>query len=82
MIDLPLFKEKSELFALRIKENNLLERDVIISHRRKRNLDLAAASTIEGLLCYCRNINDLFQKLVKHTLSMSGSFSSTLQKEV
>ncbi|XP_076819428.1 uncharacterized protein LOC143465141 [Clavelina lepadiformis] len=61
--DLSLAKAKSELLASRLKENNLLEKDVVISHYRKRDLDLAAAFTVDGLLCYSHNINELFQKL-------------------
>ena len=34
-----------------------------ISHYRKQNLDLAATFTVDGPLCYCHNIDGLFQKL-------------------
>ena len=61
--DLFLSKEKSELLVSRLKENNLLEKDVVRSHYRKQNLNLATAFTVDRPLRYCLNINDLFQKL-------------------
>ena len=45
--DLDLFKEKAELLASRLKQKNLLDKDVLISHYRKRNLDLAQHFTTD-----------------------------------
>ena len=39
--DLALFKQKAELLASRLRENNLLQKDVLVSHYRKRNTDLS-----------------------------------------
>ena len=47
------------LNLIQIKLNIVLA----ISHYRKQNLDLAATVTVDGPLCYCHNIDDLFQKL-------------------
>ena len=44
---LDLFKEKAELLASRLKQKNLLDKDVLISHYRKRNLDLAQHFTTD-----------------------------------
>ena len=58
-----LSKQKAELLASRLKENNLLENDVLIGHYRKRNLSLSSAFRVDGPLCFCHNVNELFEKL-------------------
>lgn len=58
--DLSLSKEKAELLASRLKEKNLLGKNVLISHYRKRNLHLTAFFTVDGPLCYCHDIDGLF----------------------
>ena len=58
--DLALSKEKSELLASRLKEKNLLGKNVLISNYRKRNLNLTAFFTVDGPLCYCHDVNGLF----------------------
>ena len=35
-----IVKPKTELLALRLQENNLLHKDVIVTHYRERNMDL------------------------------------------
>ena len=59
--DLCLSKEKAELLASRLKERNMVEKDVKVSYYRKRNWDLSSAFKIEGPLCYCHDIEELFQ---------------------
>ena len=49
--DLDLSKEKAELLASRLKQKKLLDKDVLISHYRKRNLNLAQHFTTDGALC-------------------------------
>ena len=39
--DLDLSKEKAELLASRLKQKNLLDNDVLVSHYRRRDFDLA-----------------------------------------
>src|ERR1043165_5023175 len=55
--DLALSKEKAELLVPRLKQKNLLEKNVLISHYQKRNVDFF---TVDGPLCYCHDINGLF----------------------
>ena len=61
--DLCLSKEKTELLASRLKERNMVEKDVKVSYYRKRNWDLSSAFKVEGPLCYCHDIEELFQTL-------------------
>ena len=61
--DLCLSKEKAELLALRLKERNMVEKDVKVSYYRKRNRGLSSAFKVEELLCYCHDIEELFQTL-------------------
>ena len=39
--DIALSKQKAELLASRLQENNLLHADVVVTHYRKRNMDLS-----------------------------------------
>ena len=61
--DLCLSKEKAELLASRLKEQNMVEKDVKVSYYRKRNWDLSLVFKVEGSLCYCHDIEELFQTL-------------------
>lgn len=61
--DLSLSKEKAELLASRLQENNLLDKNVRISYYRKRNFNLATFFTVDGPLCYCHDIHGLFTEL-------------------
>lgn len=61
--DMSLSKEKAELLASRLKENNLLEKNVRVSHYRKRNFNLATCFKVDGPLCYSHDINGLFTNL-------------------
>ena len=63
--DLDLSKEKAELLASRLKQKNLLDKDVLISHYRKRNLDIAQHFTTDGPLCYCNDIEGLYANLLQ-----------------
>ncbi|KAI6656052.1 hypothetical protein LOD99_1786 [Oopsacas minuta] len=48
--DLDLSKDKAELLASRLKQKNLLDKDALVSHYRKRNFDLAQYYTTDGPL--------------------------------
>ena len=61
--DLCLSKEKAELLASRLKERNMVEKDVKVSYCRKRNWDISLTYKVEGPLCYCQDIEELFQTL-------------------
>ena len=58
-----LSKENAELLASRLKERNMVERDVKVSYYSKRNRDLSPAFKVEGPLCYWNDIEELFQTL-------------------
>lgn len=51
--DLSLSKEKSEILVSRLKEWNLLERGVTISHSRDRHKKSAAYYVVERGDCFC-----------------------------
>jgi len=61
--DLSLSKEKAELLASRLKQKHLLAAGVKVCHYRKRNLDLSKFFVVDGPLCYCNDINGLFETL-------------------
>ena len=60
---LNLSKEKSEILASRLKENNLLDRDVKISYHRKRNFGLKEYFSVDGPLYFCHAIPGLFSSI-------------------
>ena len=41
----------------------MVEKDFKVSYYRKRNWDLSSAFKVEGPLCYCHDIEELFQTL-------------------
>ena len=57
--DLALSKQKVELLASRLQENNLLQKDVLVSHYRKCNTNLLTVFRVDGPLCYCYDITSL-----------------------
>ena len=61
--DLYLSKQQSELLASRLKQWNLVQKDVRITSFRNRNKDLASFFDMENKLCYCTNIPSLFTSL-------------------
>ena len=61
--DPALSKQKAELLASGLHENNLLYADVVVTYYTKRNMDLSTVFRVDGLLCYCHNIKSLFEKL-------------------
>ena len=61
--DLCLSKKNAEIHASRLKERNMVEKDVKVSCYRKRNRGLFSAFRVEGPLCYCHDIEELFQTL-------------------
>ena len=46
-----------------LKERNMVEKDVKVSYYRKRNTGLSSAFKAEKPLCYCDDIEELFQTL-------------------
>jgi hypothetical protein len=46
-----------------LKQRNLLEKVVIISFYRERQLDTAKHYSMDGDLLYCSNIQDLMEEL-------------------
>ena len=58
--DLCPSKTKAELLASRLKERNMVEKDVKVSYYRKRNRCLSSAFKVEGPICYCHDIEELF----------------------
>ena len=44
-------------------QENKLQKDVLVSHNRKRNTDLSTVFRVDGPLCYCCDITSLFEKL-------------------
>ena len=52
-----------KLLALRLKEGNMVEKDVKVSYYRKRNRDLSLTFKIERPPCYCHDMEELFQTL-------------------
>ncbi|KAI6651194.1 hypothetical protein LOD99_14548 [Oopsacas minuta] len=63
--DLDLSKDKAELLASRLKQKNLLDKDVLVSHYRKRNFDLTQYYTTDGPVCYCNDIEGLYANLLQ-----------------
>ena len=61
--DLELSKQKAEFLASWLQENNLLQKDMLVSHCRKHNADLSTVFRLDGPLCYCHDITSLFEKL-------------------
>ena len=61
--DLALSNQRVELFASRLQENNILQKDVLVSHYRKRNTDLSTIFRVDGPLCYCYDVTSLFERL-------------------
>ena len=46
-----------------LQENNLLQKDVLVSHYIKCNADLSTVLRVDGPLSYCYDITSLFEKL-------------------
>ena len=61
--DLTLTKQQSELLASRLGEWNLLDVDVRITSFRKRSSDLQQYFAMENNLCFCNDIQGLFDCL-------------------
>ena len=61
--DLTLSKEKAELLASRLKEKHFLQKNVLVSQYRKRNLDLLEFFKTDGPLSYCTDIDGLFRSI-------------------
>lgn len=61
--DLNLTKHQSEVLASRLKERFLVTAEVRISKFRNRSDDLIQYFSYENNLCYCNDINGLFEQL-------------------
>ncbi len=61
--DLALSKEKAELLASRLKQKQLLDKNVLICHYHSQNFQLATFFKVDGPLCYCHDITGLFTNL-------------------
>ena len=46
--DLSLSKQKAELLTSRLEENILLQKDVVVTHHKKHNMDLSTVFTMDG----------------------------------
>lgn len=58
--DLSLTKGQSELLASRLQHWNLLQKDTKVSLYRKRTLQLSTYFSMDGELCFCNDIQGLF----------------------
>ena len=56
-----LIREKAELLALRLKEQNVLEKDVKVSYHRKHNKDFSLAFKVEGPLVTAMILKSYFK---------------------
>ena len=56
-----------------LKQKNLLDNNVLVSHYRQRNFDLAQFIT-DGPLCHCDDIEDCMQTYRKNILPLNGVF--------
>ena len=61
--DLCLFSRRLSFFYQVKKTQFICEKDVKVSHCIKRNKDLSRAFVVEGSLCYCHNVEILYQTL-------------------
>ena len=61
--DLALFKQKAKLLASQLQENNLLQKDLLVSLYRRHNTDLSTVFGVDEPLCYCYEITSLIEKL-------------------
>ena len=48
---LALSKQKAKLLASQLQENNLLQKDALVSHYRKHNTNLSTVLKVDGPLC-------------------------------
>lgn len=49
---------------MRLKERHLLERNVSVNHNRKRNYNLTMFFKLDGPMCNCTDIDELFKELL------------------
>lgn len=61
--DLELPKEKSELLASRLRDKNLLERNICTTVYRTRHKPYSNFFTTKDNMCFCYDIHGLFDKL-------------------
>ncbi|KAL4125789.1 hypothetical protein QTP88_010029 [Uroleucon formosanum] len=61
--DMSLSNEKAKLLASRLKQKNLLQKNVRVCHYRNRNRDLISYFKVDGPLCYAHDIDGLFKAL-------------------
>ena len=46
-----------------LKIQNMVEKDVQVNYNKKHNRDFSSAFKVEGPLCYCHDIKELFRTL-------------------
>ena len=61
--DLSFSKDKAELLSSRLNEKNLLKQRVRITYFRERNVALQTCFSVDGPLCFCSDIDELFKCL-------------------
>lgn len=61
--DLKLSKRKSEILASRLKERNLLDKEVKITAFRERDMEFAQFYDVENGITFCIDVNGLMRKL-------------------
>lgn len=61
--DLNLSKNEAEILGSRLKEKNLLEKDVKISHYRNREKDLTPFFSSQDSLIYCNDVDGLMKAI-------------------
>ena len=61
--DLNLHKNKAEILGSRLKERNLLEKDVKISLYRNRMKDLTTYFSSQDTLIYCNDVDRLMRAI-------------------
>ena len=61
--NLGITKEKSELLSSRLKQWNMLQKEVNCTYFRSRRVSLQDFFSVQNNVCYCSNIDGLFEAL-------------------
>ncbi|XP_052834269.1 uncharacterized protein LOC128251480 [Octopus bimaculoides] len=81
--DLSLSKDKAELLASCLHEKSLLNKDVCITHFRKRNRDLTSCFSVDGPLSFSNNTDELFHCLFQeHVPAESRLFIASSKRSL
>ena len=79
--EMSLTKSNAELLISRLKQWDLLDDSVRITSQRKRHCGISVFYTFKDGLCYCHNIEGLFQAMAFLAIPVSGGSSSTAHLE-